>query len=62
MNVLWAHVDAGGNVVEYGTAIGTDIFLQSLEPGLTAVARHDRVTHDGRYRYINNDWVLQDTP
>lgn len=59
-NVYWAHVDSDGYIVTWGTAIGADVFLQELQPGLTAVSRpQDANPWDG-WRYINGEWVQTD--
>lgn len=56
--VNWAHVDKSGAIVSFGTAQGTDVFLQELAPGLIAVARPDHVTGFDPWRYINGEWTL----
>jgi len=54
--VHWAHIDAQGKVVSWGTAHGTDVFLQELGPGLTAVSRPEDVTGYTGHRLINGEW------
>lgn len=61
MTIHWAHIDASGNIVTWGTSIGTDVFLQYLADGLTAVSRPPDVTGYDNWRYTDNQWV-QETP
>lgn len=55
--VHWAHVDADGKVVSWGTSHGSDVFLQSLRPGLTAVSRPEIVTHLSGHEYRDGQWI-----
>jgi hypothetical protein len=56
-NIHWAHIDAEGNIICWGTAQGTDVFLQPIEPGLTAVARPADVTGFSGWKYLNGAWT-----
>lgn len=55
--VHWAHVDGDGRVVSWGTALGSDVFLQALAEGLTAVARPESVNGWDGWRLIGEEWV-----
>lgn len=59
--IHWAHIDNNGYIVSWGTAVGSDVFLQNLEPGLTAVARPADANPWDHWRYVNEEWI-QETP
>lgn len=58
--VFWAHINELGKPVAWGRSIGTDVFLQPLTFGLTAVARPEHVTGFGKWHYVNDQWVELD--
>jgi len=60
MKIHWAHVDASGAIVAWGTAHGQDVFLQALAPGLTAVARPPEITGYSRVRYVDGQWIKEE--
>lgn len=60
MIINWAHVDQDGRIVSWGSAAGTDIFLQPLPDGLTAVARPEGVTGFGGWVYLDGQWIQPD--
>jgi len=60
MTINWAHIDVEGRIVTWGSAVGTDVFLQPLDPGLTAISRPENVTGFDPWRYINGEWSLND--
>lgn len=61
MTIHWAHVDKDGAIVSWGTAQGTDVFLQNLPPNLVAVGRPEDVTGYSGHRFINNTWSIVTT-
>ncbi len=54
--VYWAHIDVNGRIVSWGTSHGTDVFLQELAPGLTAVSRPQDVTGYSGHLLVNGEW------
>ena len=60
MKIHWAHVDASGSIVTWGTSHGDDVFLQALAPGLTAVVRPQDITGYSRVRYVDGQWVKKE--
>lgn len=64
MNVMWAHVDSDGWIVRWGVSVGSDVFLQLLPSGQTAVSRPEQVHGydlDGqRWRLVGDAWSLED--
>jgi hypothetical protein len=57
MTVYWAHIDTTGQIISWGQCSASDLLLQTLPDGLTAVARPDHVTGYDGWRYINNQWT-----
>ena len=55
--IHWAHVDQDGKIVAWGTAQGTDVFLQDLRPGLLAVSRPSEITGWSGHRLVNGEWI-----
>lgn len=58
--IHWAHIDAAGFIVTWGTSVGSDVFLQKLAPGLTAVARPENITGYDGARYIDGAWLKEE--
>jgi hypothetical protein len=54
--VYWAHIDAEGKIITFGTSSSLDVFKQPLAPGLTAVSRPPDVNGFDDWKYINGEW------
>lgn len=60
MKIHWAHIDALGEIVTWGTAHDQDVFRQQLAPGLTAIARPAEVTGYSHARYVDGQWIKKE--
>lgn len=60
--ILWAHIDADGNVLSHGVSQWQDVFLQPLSDGAICVSRPESVTcySNHKYDFVSQQFIEKD--